>query len=427
MLSPKQLKSYTEATHAINIWVGSIRAGKTFASIIALVDFIQNGPPGDCMILGVTRDSIQRNVLTDLYNLLGGNKPSDKTARTKIYGRDVYFVGCDDMGAVRRIQGSTLAIAYIDEVGCLPYAVFQMLLGRLSVKGARLFATCNPEGPNHFLKKEYIDRAGDPNLDLITWKFTLDDNPSLTEEYKNRIKASFSGMWYSRYILGEWAVSHGIIYDGFDHLNVYEDPIDYANYYIIGVDYGTSNATAAVLCAVTPTKWPQIHVIQEYYYDSVKKGRQKTDDELANDLVDLCGSYSIRAIYVDPSAASLKAELRQRNLPVLDAKNDVIEGIKVVSKFIANKNLVVHKSCQTLIETIHSYQWCPKAADRGEDKPLKKSEHIADALRYAVYTAFPHGSFSHPDENITIEQLRRRVYGDQMTDMMGNQGAGGYF
>lgn len=428
-LSEKQLRSIHDATHAYNIWVGAVGSGKTYASVWALFDLLKNGPQGDVMIIGVSLESVGRNVLGDLFNIIGGTKPSDKTTKIKIYGRDVYLVGANNDGAVRRIQGSNLAFAYVDEIACIPYSFIRMLEGRLRLPGARLLATCNPEGPNHWLKKEFIDRGinGTKELDLIDWRFLMDDNPGLDPAFKQRLKSSYSGMWYKRMILGEWAVSHGLIYDAYDHLNEYSDPIDSANYYIVGVDYGTSNATAAVLCAITPNKWPQIHVVQEYYYDSVKKGRQKTDDELASDIVDLCAYHNVRCVYVDPSAASLKAELRSRNIPVLDAKNDVIEGIKVTSKFVANKNLLIHKSCTTLIETMQSYSWDPKAADRGEDKPLKKSEHICDALRYAMYSAFPHGLFSHPDENITIQQLRQQVYGDQMTDLMGNPGTGGYF
>ena len=208
-------------------------------------------------------------------------------------------------------------------------------------------------------------------------------------------------------------------------MNVYEH-VDYnPNYYIVGIDYGTSNATAAVLCAVTPRQWPQIHIEQEYYWDSAKKGRQKTDDELAEDIKNFIGYKSVKAVYVDPSAASLKLELRNRNIPVLDAKNDVLEGIKVTAKFITNKSIVIHKSCTTLTDCIQSYIWDAKASDRGVDKPLKVREHIIDATRYAVYSAFPHGDFGHPDENLTIEQIKRQIYGDAPI-MMAEQ-TGGYY
>jgi phage terminase large subunit len=166
-------------------------------------------------------------------------------------------------------------------------------------------------------------------------------------------------------------------------------------------------------------------VEEEYYYDSVQKGKQKTDAELADDIREFVQYKNVSAIYVDPSAASLKVELRQRNLPVLDANNDVVEGIKQVSKFVSQKNMVIHRKCKTLIECIQTYAWDPKAADQGEDKPLKKREHILDALRYACYTAFPRGLQNLPDENLTIEQLRRKVYGGS-ENFMGFNNSDGY-
>lgn len=335
----------------------------------------------------------------------------------------IYFVGAHDEGAVRRIQGSTLAFAYVDEATCIPAPFWRMLLSRLSVPNSQLLATCNPEGPAHWLKKEFIDR---PELDIVHWNFQLDDNPSLTEKYKKDLKMEYTGMWYKRYILGEWAVAHGLIYDGYDHDNVYEQPYEPPNYYILGIDYGTTNATAAVLCAVSPNRWPQIRIEEEFYYDSAKHGRSKGDDELADDIMNFIGYRNVSAVYVDPAAASFKIELRKKNLPVLDANNDVIPGIRTVSKFVSNKNIVIHKSCKVLNEHIQSYAWDPKAADRGEDKPVKINDHILDALRYAIYSAFPTGEFSHPDEHLSIDQLRRKVYGDDAIGFLGGSSSGYY-
>lgn len=325
-----------------------------------------------------------------------------------LYGRNVWFVGAPDVSAVSTIQGSTLALAYVDEATNLPEPFWKMLESRLRVPGAKLLATCNPEGPAHWLKKDYLDN---PELDLATWSFNLDDNPTLDEAYKQQLKASYYGMWYNRYILGQWALAHGAVYDCYDHGNEYTEPYNNPTYYIVGIDYGTTNATAAVLCAVNPRQWPQICVESEYYYDSARVGRSKTDDELVRDLKEFIGYKNVSAIYLDPAAASLKVAMRQAGLPILDAKNDVVPGIKICSKFIAGKNLVIHKSCTTLREHIQSYAWDPKAADRGEDKPLKKNDHILDAMRYAVYSAFPTGEFVHPDAEISYDQLRRNVFG----------------
>lgn len=424
-LSKKQIQAFNEANKRLNIWVGAVRSGKTFSSLLKFIDLLKNGPEGSAMIIGVNRDTIQRNVLLELYKFLGFSPPGTKTTETKLYGRNIYFVGAHDEGAVRRIQGSTLAFAYVDEATCIPAPFWRMLLSRLSVKNAQLLATCNPEGPAHWLKKEYIDRGTE--LDLAHWNFQLDDNPSLDSQYKENLKKEYSGMWYKRYILGEWAVAHGLIYDNYDNLNEYEQEFDPPNYYICGIDYGTSNATAAVLCAVAPRKWPQIRVESEYYYDSAKKGRSKSDSELADDIYEFVKYKNMTAIYVDPSAASLKIELRNRNLPVVDAKNDLLEGIKTVSKFIAHKNLVIHKGCITLRECLQTYSWDPKAADRGEDAPLKKREHIADALRYACFSAFPHGTFNNPDDFLTIEQIKKKVYEDEGYGFINPLSAGGYF
>lgn len=369
---------------------------------------LKHAPPGDAMVIGVNRTSVQRNILKPFYNqILGFPCPTEKAQMSKLYGRDVWFVGAPDVSAVSTIQGSTLALAYVDEATNLPEPFWKMLESRLRVPGAKLLATCNPEGPAHWLKKDYIDNKA---LDLVHWNFNLEDNPSLDAAYKQQLKASYTGMWYNRYILGEWALAHGAIYDNYDKDNEFEHPLPAPSYYVVGVDYGTTNATAAVLCAITPNKWPQIRVEAEYYYDSAKRGRSKTDQELVRDIKDFIGYKNVSAIYVDPAAASLKIAIRQENLPVLDANNDVLLGIKLCSKFIGGKNIVIQKGCTTLREHIQSYAWDPKAADRGEDKPIKKNDHILDALRYAVCSAFPTGEFDNPEIH-DYDKYRRDVFG----------------
>lgn len=330
--------------------------------------------------------------------------------QSQLYGRTVYFVGAHDESSVRKIQGSTLATAYVDEATCIPLPFWRMLLSRLSIKGSQLFATCNPEGPAHWLKKDFIDRAGD--LDLISWHFTLDDNPSLDEAYKTNLKKEYSGMWYSRYILGEWTVSHGLIYDMWSHENVYTTPKNNPHYYIAGLDYGTTNPTAAVLIAVNYNEWPQLSVVSEFYYDSSIQGRSKTDAELVDDIRKWLGPVKVKAIYVDPAAASMKLALSQAELNVLDANNDVLLGIKLVGKYLANLNLLVNKSCKNLIEQIQTYQWDAKAAERGEDKPVKKLDHLTDALRYVIATAFKTGSLGNKNDHRSIDDIKREIFGD---------------
>jgi PBSX family phage terminase large subunit len=416
VLSNKQRIAYKEATARINIWQGAVRSGKTYSSLIKFIDLLRNGPKGDTLIIGVTRDSIQRNVLTDLCNLIGAKIPASKSTEMVFLGRKVYFVGANDERSVRRIQGATLALAYVDEATCIPEPFWNMLLSRLSVPHAQLLSTCNPEGPAHWLKKRFLDNQ--EKLNLVTWKFELEDNPILTEEYKRDLKSEYTGMWYKRYILGEWAVAHGLIYDQFDNDNIYIEEPNNPDYYVVGLDYGSSNPTAGVLIACSPKRWPQIRVVDTFYFSSAEAGRGKTDGELGDDIEEWLKYRDVKRIYIDPSAKSLHLELARRGLPCKAAINDVLPGIQTVNKFIGGKNLLIHSSCKKLIEELQSYSWDPKAADRGEDKPIKKNDHIVDATRYAIYSSFPKGTFGDIDKDLSIEAIRKRAYAEHDVGQM---------
>lgn len=291
-----------------------------------------------------------------------------------------------------------------------------------------MLVTCNPEGPSHWLKKQYLDRPQDH--DLVSWSFSLDDNPVLDQAYKDAIRKSFKGMFYKRYVLGQWAMSTGAIFDSWDEVNVYDKDFPAPSFYAAGLDYGTVNATACVLGAFSPHSWPQIRIEKEYYYDSKETGRQKTDAEQATDIARFLSHVPLTALYVDPAAASLKIELRNRDLPVVDANNDVLFGIKQMMQFVANKNLVVHHSCKNLIDQMQSYAWDPKAADKGEDKPIKANDHCCDAARYLLASVYPHGLNNSPDLNMTSDQRRAKVFGySDMHDQFNQeiQGGGGLF
>lgn len=373
-LSPKQRNSIKESKARINIWCGAVRSGKTHASLLALIYLLRYGPDGNAMLIGVSRDSLHRNIIIDLCQLLGIPVIGSKTNEMTIFGRKIFLIGAHDEGAVRKIQGSTLALAYVDEAAVVPAPFWRMLLSRLSKPGAQLLATCNPEGPAHWLKKEFIDREHE--LNLKHWHFTLEDNPSLTQEYIDSLKAEYSGMWYNRYILGEWAVAHGLIYDGIDKNNFTDEiPLNF-DYYIVGLDYGSSNPTAGVLIGCSPKRWPQLLVQDIFYYDSKARGRGLTDQELADMLQEWLLPYNVSRIFLDPSAASLRLEMASRKMPVKEANNDVLPGIKAVGRYISQKNLLIHKDCEKLIEELQTYAWDPKASDRGDDKPIKQNDHL---------------------------------------------------
>lgn len=383
-LSDKQLDSYFNSNKRLNFWEGSVRSGKSFSSILRFISEIKDGPKGSAMIVGTSRDSIQRNVIAEMCNLLGFPMPTPKTTQMELFGRTIYLVGANDERAQKRIQGSTLAMAYVDELSLIPYGFFKMLLSRLSVKDAKLFATTNPDSPFHWVKTEYLDN---PDLDLSRFTFRLDDNPSLDEFYIKHLKKEYSGLWYDRYIDGKWVLAEGCVYGFFDHTIHVIDYPPRATQYILGVDYGTTNPTAFVMIGINKESFPNYWTFKEYYWDSKKEMRQKTDSEYADDLADFISGFPVTAIYIDPSAASFRLECGRRGIQnIFEANNDVLDGIRFVSQLLSDGTFKISSNCKHLIEEMGSYVWDTKATERGEDKPLKEHDHICDATRYSLFT-----------------------------------------
>ena len=381
------------------------------ASIIRFLRALERGPPGDAVIVGVSRDTIQRNVLSEISNLAGVPRPTPKATSMSLCGRTIYLVGANDERSERRIRGSTFALAYVDETTLLPPGVFKMLLSRLSVPGAQIFCTTNPDSPFHWFKTEFLDN---PSLDLKRFSFRLDDNPSLTKDYTDALKREYQGLWYSRYIEGQWCLAEGTVYSMFDEgLHVINSPPGPAEYYVLGVDYGTTNPTAFALVAFSSKYYPNLWVEDEYYWDSRKQGRQKTDTEYAEDLRAFIKGRNVRTVYLDPSAASFKLELQRNGIPgIMDANNDVLNGISYVSNLISNGTLKVTRQCKKVIQELQTYRWDEGASRRGVDKPIKDNDHILDALRYACFTHFP-GMLGNTTTKADVDRAWAKVCGHE--------------
>ena len=382
-LSPKQTESYREADARLNFWEGAVRSGKSFISLIRFVKALADGPPGHAMVVGVSRDSIQRNVIGELCALVGAPVPTPKTTQLSLFNRTIFLVGANDERAQRRIQGSTLALAYVDELTLIPQGFFRMLLSRISVAGAQLFGTTNPDSPFHWFKTDYLSKT---DLDMKVFKFRLEDNPSLTKAYVDNLKKEYSGLWYKRYIDGEWVLAEGTVYDFFDEEeHVIDMPPGPAEYYVVGIDYGTANPTTFNLIGYNRKLWPNIWLEREYYYDSRKNNRQKTDTEYVEDLKKFIEGKIVRCIYVDPSAASFKLEMQRQGIGgVIDADNDVINGIRFKSKLISNGTYKICRNCANAIREFQTYRWDEKISAKGEDKPIKEHDHSIFAESLAI-------------------------------------------
>ena len=303
--------------------------------------------------------------------------------------RTVWAVGINDAQAESKIRGATLAGSYVNEVTVLKEEAFDQLYDRHSVEGAKIFGDTNPDSPYHWLKTKWLDNEALLPEDLYSLSFALTDNPYLPEGYVKRLMRSHTGLWKRRMIDGEWVVAEGAVYDMFDpDLHVVGELPESFERYVVGVDYGTANATVFLLLGKSGLNW---YVLSEWRHDSREAGSQKTDEDYSRALIGWLAKEKVVpvSIEVDPSAASFKAQLaRDRVRKVHDADNEVLDGIRNVSNVLSGGRLFIHESCEGLIKEMTNYRWDQKAQEKGEDKPVKDQDHGPDALRYAVQRIF---------------------------------------
>lgn len=404
-LSLKQLQAVgisADPLARVSLWDGSVRSGKTFSSILRLLAAIATaGPYGEIVVVGKNRDSVYRNVfapidsLPDFEWVAGQVKYRQGASTAKIMGRRVNVIGANDAKAENRIRGMTVQVAYIDEVTVIPEDFFKQMLARMSAPGAQMFGTTNPDAPRHWLKAKYLDRLAD----LPDWrhfKFTLDDNPVLTQAYKDSLKREYTGLWYKRFIEGKWVAAEGAIYDIFDeadHVVPWDDLPPMQRLLGVGIDYGTTNPTSAVMIGLAEDG--RLYLIDEFRHDPSKTNRRLTDVQLSSLLREwLDGDHlpyesDLRPewIFIDPSAASFKVQLANDGIGnATEADNQVIYGIRTFASLLSSGAMRISTRCTGVIDEAPAYAWDTKYTEKGEDKPVKVDDHSLDAARYAVTT-----------------------------------------
>lgn len=401
-LTGKALRSLQCEPASITAYEGAVRSGKTIASLLDWVRFIRKGPAGPLLMTGRTERTVINNLILPLQDMLGPErvKINRGTGTVVICGREVMLIGANNEAARTKIQGLTLAGAYVDEASTLPESYFNMLYSRLSVVGARLWLTSNPEGPAHWLlikwlarAKLWIDKDGaehvDPDgIDLHRFSFQLEDNPTLPGEYVARIKASYVGLWYRRYIGGEWVAAEGAVFSMWDpavHVVAHDAIPPLERMLSLGADWGTTNASAGILLGLAQGR---LYAVDEWWLDGSQMHIKPTVGQQADALIAFAQASQPRPewVVVDPAAAAFQTELFHRGITARHADNEVLRGLGLLATLLGSGHLLVSERCKALIREMPSYSWDQKATERGEDKPVKVADHAIDSFRYAVTT-----------------------------------------
>ena len=384
--SPKQLKVLTWWQR--NEWEtiicdGAVRSGKTFAMGVSFFLWAMRRFDGKQFgLCGKTIGSLRRNLLAELtpyLRKLGMNvreRRSENLLIVRYRGKENRFLlfGGRDESSAALIQGSTLAGVLLDETALMPRSFVEQACARCSETGSKLWFNCNPEGPEHWLYKEWIRKAKEKNM--LHLHFTMDDNPSLSPAVRQRYENLYTGVFYRRFIRGQWAVAEGLVYDFDPQLHISEPKGKDGRFYI-SVDYGTRNPFSAGLWQVTEGK---AYRIREFYHNGRESGNMLTDEEYCDALERLAGNCFVEQVVVDPSAASLIASLRRRGrFSVRKAKNEVLPGIRLVATLLQAGVLQFSLGCKDTIREFRLYRW----EDRSEaDRVVKENDHAMDDIRY---------------------------------------------
>jgi len=331
-----------------------------------------------------TINAVRRNLLAQVRPMITslGFQWEERMSRNEITirgaGREnmFYLYGGRNEGSAALIQGVTLAGVLLDEVALMPRSFVEQACARCSITGGKLWFSCNPAGPEHWFYKEWICGAEEKNACYL--RFAMEDNPGLTDRVRKRYARMFQGVFYRRYVLGEWVAAQGLVYDFFDPATVEEAPAGPFQRWRISCDYGIRNPASFGLWGEKDGVW---YRVREYYYDAVAQGRQKTDGEYVRDLERLARGREIQWVVVDPSAASFIQALRRKGWRVQKANNQVLEGIRRTAEALKEGRIVICRECAAAIREFSVYCW---EDDCVKDRVRKENDHAMDDIRYFV-------------------------------------------
>ena len=367
---------------------GAVRSGKTLSMGMGFFLWAMVCFDGQRFgICGKTIQSLRRNVLSEVLprleklGMVWQEKRSENLVTVRFHGREnrFYIFGGRDESSASLIQGITFAGILLDEVALMPRSFVEQACARCSVTGSRLWFNCNPAGPTHWFYKTWIQDADKRNC--LRLHFTMEDNPSLSPQIRARYERLYTGVFYRRYILGQWAQAEGRVYDFFEAEMVKPVPTGRFEKWYVSCDYGTVNPTSMGLWGLQKGVW---YRVKEFYFNSRDAQKQMTDEEYAAALEKLVDGRMVTSVIVDPSAASFNEVLRRKGWRVQRADNDVLSGIRLTSDALKEGRIVICEGCHDCIREMDEYVW--DLSSGAKDRVKKEHDHAMDDMRYFVST-----------------------------------------
>lgn len=380
----------------LNLLVGSVRSGKTWISLILWLCFVANSPKdGTYLMVARTLTSLKRNCLDLLQSLYPDFRYSISNKEAELCGRKIYLEGANDARAEGKIRGMTLNGAFIDEVTLLGEDFFKMLLSRLSVEGAKLIGSTNPDNPYHWLYRDFIMRKDELSLNL--YQFQIEDNIMLSKEYIAAIKKEYTGVYYDRYILGRWTAAEGVIYRAFadrPEEHIVSEIKQNLNFISVGIDYGASKSKTTFVAVGFTNGMKEAYILKEYGLVGVYEP-ESIYDRFEEFYHSVTNEYAApRFVYADYGALGqvitmgLQARLMQKGIPIKISdcqKGTINDRIQLTCKLFGQGRLKVLDTCEHIIGAFNNAIWEEGKIDTRLDNGTVEIDFL-DAFEYALYS-----------------------------------------
>ena len=403
ILSDKQKEFIRNANHRYNLKVGARRCGKTYLDNLYVIPqriFERKGLDGLYCIFGVSKGTIERNVLQPLRQIYGkeliGTINSNNIA--KLFDEEVYCLGCEKVNQVSKIQGTSIKYAYGDEVAKWNQEVFVMIQASLDKPYSMFDGALNPENQSHWLKKDFLDRIEEDKLDVYVQHYTIFDNPFLPKEFVDNLCKEYAGtVYYDRLILGQWKNAEGIIYRQFaDNPSAFiKDKADGVNFMIIsiGIDYGVNQSSTRFICNGITPYFKQVWALDEMKMEGVYSPDilYEKFKEFYNRIIQKYGK--VTHAYGDYGALGeiltfgLNRYLQQNNIPLkVDdcVKGRIVDRIELDCQLFGQGKRFILRQCKGLIEAYTEALW----NDKGQDERLDDGTTDIDSLDANEYSYF---------------------------------------
>jgi phage terminase, large subunit, PBSX family len=326
------------------------------------------------ILAGVSSKTIQNNVLQEIYNRYQLDIKFDKHNSFTLFGVKVVQAFTGTIGGLGGIRGMTAFGAYVNEASLANEKVFKEIISRCSGDGARIVFDTNPDNPEHWLKKEYIDSKSD---NIISYHFELDDNTFLSPRYIQNIKESTpSGMFYDRDIRGLWVTGEGVVYSDFDSNKHFINDVDNIEFetYIAGVDWGYSHFGSIVVFGIDK--------LNNWYLLEEHAKQFKEIDYWADVALDIKARYGNINFYCDSARPEHVERFRRERIRAINADKSVLSGIEEVARLIKlGRFFVVSDKVKVFKKEIYNYVWDEKTGN-----PVKENDDVMDSMRYAIYS-----------------------------------------